>query len=89
MRWVVLSMLPWMIPSQHPIGELAALAAASRLQAVIADLAAQQHTRVLSYRLRVTRSKQALQRGDYRVLTLLGTGLMGQLAAALGEGGEP
>jgi len=26
---------------------------------------------------------------DYRVLTLLGTGLMGQLAAALGEGGEP
>ena len=32
---------------------------------------------------------EALQRGDYRVLTLLGTGLMGQLAAALGEGGEP
>ncbi len=32
------------IPSQHPIGELAALAAASRLQAVIADLAAQQDT---------------------------------------------
>lgn len=30
------------IPAQHPIGELAALAAASRLQAVIADLAAQQ-----------------------------------------------
>lgn len=32
------------IPSQHPIGELAALAAASRLQAVIADLATQQET---------------------------------------------
>ena len=32
------------IPAQHPIGELAALAAASRLQAVIADLAAQQAT---------------------------------------------
>ncbi len=30
------------IPSQHPIGELGALAAAGRLQAVIADLAAQQ-----------------------------------------------
>lgn len=30
------------IPAQHPIGELAALAAAGRLQAVIADLAAQQ-----------------------------------------------
>ncbi len=30
------------IPEQHPIGELAALAAASRLQEVIADLAAQQ-----------------------------------------------
>jgi AraC-like DNA-binding protein len=32
------------VPAQHPIGELAALAAASRLQAVIADLAAQQDT---------------------------------------------
>ena len=32
------------IPAQHPIGELAALAAAGRLQAVIADLAAQQAT---------------------------------------------
>lgn len=32
------------IPAQHPIGELAALAAASRLQAVIADLAAQQES---------------------------------------------
>jgi len=34
------------------------------------------------------RGGEALQRGDYRVLTLLGTGLMGQLAAALGEGGR-
>lgn len=34
--------LAGVIPSQHPIGELAALAAAGRLQAVIADLAAQQ-----------------------------------------------
>jgi len=32
------------IPHQHPIGELAALAAAGRLQAVVADLAAQQET---------------------------------------------
>jgi len=32
------------IPAQHPIGELAALAAAGRLQAVIADLAAQQES---------------------------------------------
>ena len=31
------------------------------------------------------RGGEALQRGDYRVLTLLGVGLMGQLAAALGE----
>ena len=30
------------------------------------------------------RGGEALQRGDYRVLTLLGTGLMGQLASALG-----
>jgi unsaturated rhamnogalacturonyl hydrolase len=35
------------------------------------------------------RGGEALQRGDYRVLTLLGVGLMGQLAAALGEGSEP
>lgn len=34
------------------------------------------------------RGGEALQRGDYRVLTLLGVGLMGQLAAALGEGGR-
>jgi AraC-like DNA-binding protein len=32
------------IPAQHPIGELPALAAASRLQAVIAELASQQGT---------------------------------------------
>jgi unsaturated rhamnogalacturonyl hydrolase len=31
------------------------------------------------------RGGEALQRGDYRVLTLLGVGLMGQLAAALGD----
>lgn len=34
------------------------------------------------------RGGEALQRGDYRVLTFLGTGLAGQLAAALGEGGR-
>jgi AraC-like DNA-binding protein len=36
--------LTQVIPAQHPLGELQALAAASRLQAVIAELASQQET---------------------------------------------
>ena len=44
---------------------------------------------LIYYNAHSNRGGEALQRGDYRVLTLLGTGLMGQLAAALGEGGEP